>query len=451
MAARTASRAACPCVVSHNATRELRPPPRGGFIALHRSRCLCLIRRCMPPVRAAVPTGIGSIRNHERGPSMNRFFPSFLGFLVLVSAGSAAAEPFELLTGIDALHYPGSARLVTAMPGPSFPNYFYDGDRLAGTSDTGPIVQFQGIGTPRYQPNYQGALSFFFRRGTIPAGPNVIALMGIDFLGGPLLDLDGALSNGVRRFTPIANTSPVEIPGSRSGLDLTLDTAGGAIAINNFDATGTNEGGPNVQAEIATTLVTIAGTNPTGGNDGKTNPSFDIRSGTLTPHASLPNVYRISNLQVELWYDSIDPNSASASTLGTFQHFCTLRGWLVQRNPQTGQFPMLTGQGLGSTLWPAIDTTHVGQVFSTAHGLAGGTAMIRDGAYPGDVYSSTPNGFLLSGGDIGQYFDTVVVPHVSANSNAFVYLESIGFGINNSADPIFGDTNGYDLVVVAQR
>lgn len=42
------------------------------------------------------------------------------------------------------------------------------------------------------------------------------------------------------------------------------------------------------------------------------------------------------------------------------------------------------------------------------------------------------------------------MPHLDPASQSFVYLESAGFGINNSGDPVFTDTIGYDVVVVAQ-
>ncbi|MCK6484778.1 MAG: hypothetical protein HUU22_12665 [Phycisphaerae bacterium] len=362
------------------------------------------------------------------------------------------ASPFELMTGVDVQRYPGSIRFVTPLPGGGTPRPMFDGDRLAGSADTGPPVSFQGTGTPLFPTNHVGAMSFIFRRGNIPFyGP----FMGIEFLGGPLLDLDGDLNNGVRRLTPIPNTTPVVIPGTYSFIDLTLDVTGGTATVNNLDATGTNEAGPNIQAAIATTVSTIAGTTPTAGQVGPTNPGFDTRSGDITlftgTGGGLNGVYRIDNLQFEFWNDSIDPNSGTASTLGTLQQFVIARGWYVRRDCQTGQFPTLSGQGLGSTRWPDIDTAHVGQIYNTAHGLAGGMAIISDGVPPNDIYSMNPNGVALAGGDLGAYLDTVVVPRVAASSPGFVYLESAGFGINNSGDPVFGDTNGWDLVIVAQE
>ena len=43
-----------------------------------------------------------------------------------------------------------------------------------------------------------------------------------------------------------------------------------------------------------------------------------------------------------------------------------------------------------------------------------------------------------------------MLPLVDPLSQRIVYLESAGFGMNNSFDPIFGDTTGYDAVLIAQ-
>src|SRR5262249_9279460 len=148
----------------------------------------------------------------------------------------------------------GATRMISPSPGPGFSAPLYDGDRLAGTSDTGDPIVFQGVGTPMYPPNNAGAMSFLFRRGSVPipfAGQ--YPLQGIDFLGGPLLDLAGDNSNGVRSLVPVAgNPTPVEIPNSNSHIDLTVDFVHGQIAVTKFDATGTNEGAPGVEAETAT-------------------------------------------------------------------------------------------------------------------------------------------------------------------------------------------------------
>ena len=56
---------------------------------------------------------------------------------LLAMTAPAAASPFQLLTGVDVGKYPGTRRTVNAVPGPSFAGAFDDGDRLAGTSDTG--------------------------------------------------------------------------------------------------------------------------------------------------------------------------------------------------------------------------------------------------------------------------------------------------------------------------
>jgi hypothetical protein len=152
-----------------------------------------------------------------------------------------------------------------------------------------------------------------------------------------------------------------------------------------------------------------------------------------------------------LWEDAIDPFVGSPDVLGSMQFLGALRGWLVVRNPSSGQFPTLAGQGLGSTLWPAVNTASIGQTYNTANGLAGGTALIHNGA-GGDTYTAANNGGLALadlGGDLGAYLDTQVVPRLPITTTRFVYLESAGFGINNSADPVFTDTVGYDAVIVA--
>lgn len=379
-----------------------------------------------------------------------------LAALSLSSAGQAGATTFRFVTGVDMRRYPGTSRPVAPDGVGCCDGAFSDGDRLAGTSDVGDVVPFVGFGTPLYPANHLGSLSFLFRRGSIPAPPFRVPLMGIDFLGGPLLDLDGDNNNGVRSLVPIVGRTPVEIPSGSSHVDLSFDLAGGTVTIDAFDATGTNEGGVGIQAEITTVLVTLAGTTATGDPGPRPNPVFDTRGGVVTPHAGpggpAPGVHRIDDLRVELWYDSIDPNSSTASVLGTFQHFNEFDGWLVVRDCETGQFPTLTGAGLGSTRWPEVVTTRVGHTFNTAHGLSGGTATITDGV-AGDTFSVPGNGGLgLTdyGGDLGAWFDVVVIPALDPQATAFLYVETAGFGINNSSDPVYTDTVGYDAVVVAQ-
>lgn len=371
-------------------------------------------------------------------------------------AGPAFAERFILMTGVDSRLYPGADRFIFPVPGPGFPGTFNDGDRLAGTANRGPTVPFVGVGSPLYQPNQFGSLSFLFKRGSAPAGgSNVVPLMGIDFLGGPRLDLDGNLLNATRSLVPVIGQTPVELNDVASFIDLGIDVAAGAITIRKMDSTGNNEGGPFVTADIATVLVTTAGTGPEGQSEAPPNPGFDTRSGALTPFTgasgTLTGVYRISNLQCEFWYDSIDPNSSSADTLGTFQYFATLRGWLIRRDATTGAWPTLAGQGLGATIWPAVANASVGTVVNTAHGLAGGTAVITAGK-ASDNYAIAGNGGLPLtdfSGDLGAYFDNVVLPLASSNQYSVVYLESVGYGVNNSGDPVFTDTIGYDVVLIA--
>ena len=56
----------------------------------------------------------------------------------------------------------------------------------------------------------------------------------------------------------------------------------------------------------------------------------------------------------------------------------------------------------------------------------------------------------LATADLGAYLDTVVVPSLFPHALSFVYLEASGVGVNNSFDPVFGDTIGYDAVIIAQ-
>lgn len=360
------------------------------------------------------------------------------------------ADKFTLLTGVDATRYPAPGRTVLPSGGGA-PGTFRDGDRLAGTSPQGPVIAFQGLGTPYYTPNQFGAMSFLFHRGSVPFAN--LPFMGIDFMGGPLLDLDGDLSNGSRSLTPTdPNSVPVEIPGTTSFIDLEFDLNAGSVTLANIDATANNEGAPQVQAETATVVVTIAGTQPDGSHTGPINPLIDTRVGSVFPFFgssnTLKGVHRIDDLGFEIWYDSIDPSSSTSSELGTFQYFGEFRGWLVKRNPVTG-WPTLAGQGLGSTLWPLVDTSAVGAVFNTATG-ASPTATISTGT-ASDNYTAANNGGLALtafGGDLGAYFDTVVIPQLGAHVDRFVYLEAAGWGVNNSPDPVFLDTIGYDIVII---
>lgn len=377
--------------------------------------------------------------------------------LTVVTSGAAAAAhaaEFTLVTGVDAGLSLGPSRAVLAVPGPSAaPGFFADGDRLAGTADVGSMVMYAGTGTPLLSPNQFGTLSAMFRRGTIPAGPaGFIPLQGIDFLGGPLIDLDGDPGNGQRSLVPVSGQSAVLLPGTASTIELAPDFARGLITVIEADMTGTNEGGPGIGPEVANTVNVLAGTS-TGAQPGPAiNPTIDTRQGTLTAFTggsgTLPGVYRIENLGYEIWQDSLLDSPTTGPFLGTFQFLGSMRGWLVVRS-STGSFPGLGGEGLGSTLWSAVDVSRVGSMFNTAHGAP--TAVIGDGT-AADQYSAPNNGGVALadfGGDIGAYFDSVVVPALPPDATSFVYLESAGIGINNSFDPVFGDTNGYDVVLVA--
>lgn len=381
---------------------------------------------------------------------------------LLTSATFVVAEPFNLLTGVDVQKYPGVRRMVNAVPGPGIANAFDDGDRLAGTGDTGDTVSYVGVGSPVYPPNHVGACSLLFRRGSVPAFGLYVPLMGIDYLGGPLLDLDGDTENSDRSLVPVTGQQHVEIPDSSSFIDLGIDAAGGVITLLNFDATGTSEGAPGFDGRIAVTVVTLAGTEPDGTLGEAINPSIDTRVGTLTAFGgigdSLNGVWRVQDLGFELWYDSISPDTGTPNDLGTMQHLGTFRGWYVERDCETGEFPALAGQGLGTTLWPLVDDSQVGNTFNTAVTVFGPTATLtqgasQDGFFTGDDFTAPGNGGVAladAGGDIGAYFDNVVVPSLDPQARSFVYLEAAGFGINNSGDPVFSDTIGYDVVVVAQ-
>jgi hypothetical protein len=370
-----------------------------------------------------------------------------LNVAIALAAAPLAAEPFQLLTGRDAGLTPGAARAVFPSGPPSIvPGTFFDGDRLAGTAGTAPAT-YAGTGTPLLSPNTYGALSFMFRRGSIPLGSSGRQpVLTVDFLGGPLLDLDGDLLNGSRRLTPQAGQTPVEIPGTRSFINLGVDVPNGDIALNHFDSTSTNQGFQGFGPGIAAAVNTLAGTSLNGAPGSAINPSVDTRQGALSLHA--PDIYRVTGLGYEFWQDSIDPTSSTAATLGTFQYLGGLSGWYVQRDG-SGNFPTLAGAGLGSTPWPLVNTSAIGGTFNQT----GGPPATITGGPTGDNFAAPNNGGLpLSdfGGDLGAWLDAVVVPLIDPLSRSFVYLDSAGFGMNNSFDPVFADTIGYDVVLVAQ-
>jgi hypothetical protein len=376
-----------------------------------------------------------------------------LAFAMVATAG--ASEEYQLLIGLNHGLTPGAPRAVFPSPGPGFPGTFADGDRLTGTANAGVPVSWLGDGTPFFETNQFGSLSFMYRRGSIPAGPaGRIPLMGIDYLGGPLLDLDGDLNNATRSLVPVPGQSPVIIPGTTSFVDLSLDKTGGTIQLNRLDATATNEGGAGLSPGFGVTVNTIAGTTPLGGQTGPINPSIDTRVGTLSPHTgvsgTLNGVWRIEGLGYEFWQDSIAESSSTADTLGTFQFLGTFRGWVIERDG-SGQFPTLAGEGLGSTLWPLVDTSQIGNTFNTTFPPVP-TATIASGVTGDDFTVAGNGGQALSdfGGDLGAYLDAVVLPLVDPLSMRVVFVESAGFGINNSFDPVFPDSVGYDIVLIAQ-
>jgi hypothetical protein len=374
------------------------------------------------------------------------------------TAWPAHAGEFHLLTGVDVQQWPGTARDVSPSPGPGFPGPFRDGDRLAGTSDSGGTVDYVGTGTPIFAPNQFGALSFVFKRASVPAGgSNQVPLMGIDFLGGPLVDLDGDVGNGERSLIPVSGQTAVPVPDTASLVDLVFDLDGGTAALDRLDVTGTSEGGPSQPADIAVTVNVLAGTSTNGIGGEAINPSIDTRLGDVSAYTgtsgALDGVYRIENLGYEIWQDTLFSGSATASVLGTFQYLGTFSGWMIERDPVSGQFPMLAGEGLGSTLWPLVNTNALGETYNTANGLVGGMATIGHGPAADDFLAAGEGGLPLTdfGGDLGAYLDAVVTPNIDPQSDRFVYLQSAGFGINNSSDPIYFDSIGYDVVLVAEE
>lgn len=379
-----------------------------------------------------------------------------LSVLIVTSlAASLRAETFQLLTGLEAGRSPGPNRTIIPTPGPSIPAPFNDGDRLAGSGDGSLPVAWAGLGTPFFSPNQFGSLSFMFRRGsvTIPAPGNpTVPVMAIDWLGGPQLDLDGNLGNGSRSLVPVAGQTPVAIPNTVSTVGLSLDSAGGTIGLTGFDVTGTNTGNQGLQPGNGVTVNQLGGTSPLAAPGAPINPGIDTRSGSLSPYTgtsgTLAGVSRVGNLGYELWQDPIEPTSSTASSLGTFQYLGALRGWVVERDIN-GNFPTLAGEGLGSTLWPLVAAVP-GGTFNSAN-IPGPVAIA--GGTPKDDFTAPGNGGTLLaafGGDLGAYLDAVVIPLIDPLAERFVYLESAGFGINNSPDPVFGETVGYDVVLIAQ-
>lgn len=379
------------------------------------------------------------------------------GFTLLMSVAAVRAERYYLLTGADARLYPGTARNVAPTPGPGFPGQFSDGDRLAGTADRGATVNYLGNPPqPLIPPNAYGSLSMLFRRGSIPAGgPNLVPLEGIEFLGGPLLDLDGDTGNGVRSLIPVTGQTPILMAGTSSYIDLSFDLSGLTVALLDFDATGTNEGAPGFGPALATVIVNLAGTGTQNQPPAAPiNPTVDTRSGTLVPFTgpggTLSGVYRIQDFGFELWEDTILDSPSTGPFLGTLQFMGSWRGWLIERGA-SGAFPALAGQGLGTTLWPLVNTSQVGNTFNTAYPIAGTTATITSGI-GGDQFTAAGNGGLALtdfAGDVGAYIDQVVVPLTPASADRIVFLEAAGWGINNSFDPLFADTICYDSVIIA--
>lgn len=354
----------------------------------------------------------------------------------------AQADRFELMTGVDAGFAPGAPRFVTSQLGDTLP--FFDGDRLAGNGAATPTA-WQGSTAPLYSTNQFGSLSFMFRRGSLslpfPPTPQQLPLQGIEFLGGPRLDLDGDLNNGQRGLARPVGATPAEIPGIKSFIDLGIDRGSNTLSLNDFDATGTNPGSNGLSGDFGVTTNVLAGTQVDGSQTGPINPAFDTRNGTLTDIG--PGITQISDLGYEFWQDGIAESATPATEqLGSFQYLGGMRGWLIERDG-FGNFPTLTG-ALGGTLWPTINTTDVGAIVNRS---SFGTDTIADGV-PNDQFSLSPEG--LPTGDLGAYLDNVVIPLIDPNAESFVYLEASGIGTSNSGDPVFKATNGYDVVLIGQ-
>ncbi len=370
----------------------------------------------------------------------------------------AQGEVYELMTGVDAGKYPGVGRPVFGSA--PFPGTFQDGDRLGGTSDVGADATWEGNGAPMFSPNQFGALSFLYRRGSINFGQGDVPLMGVEFLGGPRLDLDGDGGNGQRSVEAVPNGSggfvePTTIGGPASFIDLSVDMDAGTVGLNNFDATGTNAGGANLSEDFGVTVNHLAGTpgsfaGTTATPGAAINPTTDDRTGALTAETgtsgTLDGVYRVDGLGYEIWNDSISGNT-STPQVGTFQFLGEFRGFVVERDATTGLFPTMSGEGLGTTLWPEVAAASVGDVVNSATGP--GTATIGDGP-SGDPFNGEGEALSDFGGDIGGYLD-FLASIADPQADQIVFLESAGFGVNNSGDPVFGDTVSYDAVVVAQR
>ncbi len=361
--------------------------------------------------------------------------------LAFVVTSSSPAQLYELMTGVDTGRYPGAIGVTGT-----------DGDRLAGTADVGALITFQGTGTPLLAPNHVGALSFLFRRGSLEPIPGfVLPLLAIDFLGGPLLDLDGETANGARSLIPVAGKTPVLI-GAESHLAIEVDESGGDIELCRVDATGTNEGVSGLPAGWGTTVHALAGTTTSAAPGAPINPLTDTRAGTFTSFSGtgglLTTVWRIENLGYEIWQDSIEPGALGAGSLGDYQYLGAMRGWLVKRESGSGLFPTLAGEGLGSTLWPSAAGGAVGMSVT----VPDTTSVTIAAGIDSEDFTLAGNGgvaLIDFGGDLGAWFDGVVVPNVPASSDSFLYLEAAGFGVSNSEIIGFADTVGYDLVLVA--
>ncbi|MEM7245331.1 MAG: hypothetical protein AAF533_08300 [Acidobacteriota bacterium] len=354
---------------------------------------------------------------------------SLLGLLVAstASAGRTAIR-FELLN---------DANLADTDPGPSD---VYRGDRLTGTDDDLAPADEAPAQETILLPNEFGSFSFaispllpqpFADMPFINFGPSAV---GVGYLGGPRLDLDGDAAPP-RSFVPVLDemgdaVTPAILPGIGSYLTLSLGDSD--VEVVEMDITRTSD----VGLQDFGVGVGVLGD--------------DRAAGSLSSTAF---GQRIDGLFFEWYEDDISANASGAAWLGAFQRFGNYDGWIIERDG-SGDFPTLAGLGLSSR-FPDANPGDVGTVAARVpESLFGPVAVIEGLEFvvpPVPVPPATPRGADLAGlgGDFGLYIDTVVAPAVPDDCDYILVLQSVGYGINNTFDPVFGSTIGYDDVFFA--